>query len=56
MVNTLRGIQNHTLAFEVNPIGAGGQTLHLIQVFLFRFAVEFVPGVDQGQFISVNHR
>ena len=56
MVNAQRGIQNHALAFKVNPVGAGGQTLHLIQIFLFRFTVEFVPGVDQGQLIAVNHR
>lgn len=56
MVYASWGIQNHALAFKVNSIGAGGQALYLIQVFLFRLAVKLMSGVDQGQLIAFNHR
>jgi hypothetical protein len=57
MVHARRGVDHHPLALKVDPVAAGGQTLHLIQIgFVARIAVEFMPGVNQRQGIAIDHR
>jgi hypothetical protein len=56
VVQARRGIQHHALAFKMNAVAAGGQTLHLIEVlFVAGIAVEFMPGIDQRQRIAIHH-
>ena len=56
-MHTRRGVDHHSLALKVDPVAAGGQTLHLIQIgFVARIAVELMPGVNQRQGIAIAHR
>lgn len=44
------GVSTTILALKVDPVAAGGQTLHLIQIgFVAGIAVELMPGVNQRQ-------
>ena len=57
MVHARRSVDHDPLPLEVNPVAAGGQTLHLIKVgFIAGIAMKFMPGINQCQRIAIHHR
>ena len=57
VMQTWRGINNHSLPDKMNAVTAGRQTLHLVEIRLvIRIAVEFMSGVNQRQRIAIHHR
>lgn len=50
------GVSTTILALKVDPVAAGGQTLHLIQIGFVADRQKFMPGVNQRRGIAIDHR